>query len=277
MDKPIWTEAEVEYLKINYSSTHYQELSNHLNKSSIAISTKAGRLGIKKDMMIYKHHGTRILLDESLQSLYWMGFILADGNLFYNRLTIKLSIKDVAHLQKFVDYIKAPNSIKIYKALCNFTGRETTKAYFCTSNIEIITELAAKFDINSNKTYHPPIIENYKLSAEQFNSLLLGFIDGDGSINPTGAKLKTGEKRYYVNIGVHASWRDNIIFLKRTLYDHYDMYKTGYDGDVSSHVYDKRGGLRISIGKFKVLQELKRFALINNLPILERKWNKIIL
>ena len=47
-----------------------------------------------------------ILLDDSFESFYWMGFILADGCFFENRLQITLAIKDKEHLQSFANYVK---------------------------------------------------------------------------------------------------------------------------------------------------------------------------
>ena len=56
------------------------------------------------------------------ESAYWLGFLYADGNISStgNRLEVRLSIKDLSHLEKFRSFLKL--STEIRTGICNGNG-----------------------------------------------------------------------------------------------------------------------------------------------------------
>lgn len=180
------------------------------------------------------------LLKKEPESLYWLGFILADGH-FDNskRLTITLAKKDKDHLLKL--------AIKIGCNLITVKGDQPSLSIMQT---KIIPILCHNYKIYSNKTENPPDLSS--LSKEELLNLSIGFIDGDGCI-----KYQYKRNDILLTIKCHKSWLNNLIL----------MFGKAY--------INKEGYAISNIGKHQALKELKIFALSNNLPILERKWNKI--
>ena len=72
--------------------------------------------GIKVDHIFFESYNP--------YSCYWAGFILADGYVRTekrNLLSIKLSIKDLSHLEKFKEAIKFEGSIEVNKDFCRIS------------------------------------------------------------------------------------------------------------------------------------------------------------
>ena len=88
-----WTEEEISFLKDNYKSMTYRQLSEHLDRSKLAIDLKINRLGLKKGKYTYDHDYFECI--DTSDKAYWLGFIYADGGIFVNeRLnSCELSIK----------------------------------------------------------------------------------------------------------------------------------------------------------------------------------------
>lgn len=56
------------------------------------------------------------------EKAYWLGFLFADGNISHtgNRLEVRLSIKDLSHLEKFRKFLKLTTEIRT--GICNGNG-----------------------------------------------------------------------------------------------------------------------------------------------------------
>ena len=95
-------------------------------------------------------------------------------------------------------------------------------------------------------------------------SLLIGFIDGDGCIY----KSPSGSKR--ISILLHPNWGDNLNTL-------HDTFKAEFDSKSSTEMkITKAGYAYLCIARSKILIGLYDFIRTNNLPVLARKWNKLI-
>lgn len=189
-----------------------------------------------------------ILLNDSNESFYWMGFILADGCFFEDRLQITLAIKDKEHLQNFANYVKYNISLKDTK----------TNTTFSSKNIEICPLICEKFDIKPNKTYNPPkTIKTFTI--DQQYCLLAGFIDGDGNIQ----NQSKGRKDYFLRIKNHSSWEHILKEFNELIYDR---------GSVK---INNQGYAELNISNTEVLKSLKRKIEEYNLPIMIRKWDII--
>lgn len=129
------------------------------------------------------------LLEESLESFYWLGFIIADGSFYKYRFELGLKESDLSHLEKFKDFLQS-NSKIIY--------RSKTKSYrFGFNNRFSIPKVMEKYGIHYAKTYNPCTFDPFKnYSQNLLMSLFIGIIDGDGHIDKQGR---------YITITAHQS------------------------------------------------------------------------
>lgn len=200
------------------------------------------------------------LLEDTAESFYWIGFILADGHIGPKmRLNIGLSIKDIEHLKKLAKFINVPEDtirIKEYTKSCHFSKMAT----------EILTNVVEKFKIESNKTENPPDFSSYNFNDDLIFSLIIGFIDGDGCINHALSKRKKrNEVRYRdsAKLGIknHSSWYYNHLYMSKIIGGQVKINTQGYS--------------KLSITEHEILKNIKQRAISLQLPLLERKWNEI--
>ena len=196
------------------------------------------------------------LLNESLQSFYILGFLLADGH-FYNTGRIKLMLKqsDKNIIDEIVQYLEIQDSISIDKKSYGFQCMD-----IYTSKI-----LKDKYQISNNKTYIPCDLSS--LQGDKFLAFLIGFIDGDGSIG-----FRTDTKNPKIVIKLHKSWENNLNYISKTLYE--ICNKSKYP---KASIINQKQGVYTSITfqNQTVLKMLRNFIQTNNLFYLRRKWSKL--
>lgn len=190
-----------------------------------------------------------LLLEDSYESFYWVGFIMADGCFHDNRLTITLSIKDKYHLQKFADFIE-------YSIPLIDTDAKTS---FKSKNVDASPLICKKFDLKPAKTYNPPkTIKNFPIDLQY--CLLAGFIDGDGNIqNQSG-----GRKDYSLRIKNHSSWINILTEFNELI-----------DGTSDFTEIKNSGYAQLTISNTDILKEFRKKIESYNLPLMRRKWDKI--
>ena len=106
---------------------------------------------------------------------YLSGFIAADGAIVGKELTITIHSKDRIVLDVLKSELESTNDIQ------TITKDGLTHVRFVTTN-ENITQDLSKYGIGPNKSLTMPnLIEN--IPYEFRNSFILGYFDGDGSIN----------------------------------------------------------------------------------------------
>lgn len=189
-----------------------------------------------------------ILLKETPETYYWIGFLLADGH-FDNgkRIVVGLSEHDRDHLEKFAKYIG-------YNGTFSLVKREPHNAVRLSAmDTEVVGKLCEKFSIKSNKTYNPPESLNW-IPEDLFLCLLAGFIDGDGSINESCIRIK-----------VHISW------LK--LFKEFCKRLNLSEKNVS---ITKENYCVFYINRCDANRLFKNIILNNSIPFLYRKWSNII-
>ncbi len=193
------------------------------------------------------------ILNDDHETFYWVGFILADGYITKtNRLKVIISIKDKEHLEKLGKFL----GLKI--------GRERDAATLIKQDKKIITEFKKKFEISNNKTYNPPSLEMFlKIENDLLMSLIIGFIDGDGSI-----RYQTGRTDSSLMIKNHNSWLKILQIFADTI-----MKNSGIKFPIPKT--NNQGYASLTCANLRILQFLKKHSLIHNLPILNRKWDKI--
>lgn len=136
--------------------------------------------------------GIESLLEETRESAYWVGLLLADGSVNEKRVTLRLNVKDRRLVQDFRRFIGA-------RPITYERGRTIARA--AKQDPVAVAALRDRFDIDTRKTYRPPDHLPYR-SEELLRCFLVGFIDGDGSI----CKQSGGRRHAFVRIKLHTSW-----------------------------------------------------------------------
>lgn len=190
-----------------------------------------------------------VLLDETPEAYYWMGFLLADGHFSGGRLVLGLSNKDRQHLDKFCKFIKYKGKVRENKTL----GKSTVSAM----DKNIVEKICEKFDIKHDKTVNPPNSLSW-IPEELLYCLFAGFIDGDGNISKFSKRNDC-----FIRIKIHSSWLKILNELAPLF----------CENKVAS--LNKDGYAELFLTGFEYVKRLKRIFIEKNLPIMDRKWEKI--
>lgn len=238
-------EKIVEYLIHNYPSKSKKEILSELNLSWSYIQKLACINKIKKGKNESGNDSKyQKLIDYNDNiTLYWIGFIIADGHLYRkSNIQINISLRDKEHLLKINKHIGHTPFILTKNSIRMTISDRTT-----------IDKLSSDFNLVSNKTKNPISIPDF-LSDDGIFSLIVGFIDGDGTINKKG----------HLFIKCDESWKEILEKFYYKLTGEFREFKLTSDN--LSIIY---------ILKLKQLISIKRKAQSLNLPIMERKWNRI--
>lgn len=139
---------------------------------------------------------------DSEEKAYFLGFMLADGNISKktNRICFTINDNDSYILEKFKKSINSENEVRHYKVFDNRKNKYNNSAVFQVSSSKIKKDLE-NLGISSNKTKtfdFTKIIDN-----KNYNHFLRGLFDGDGHINKTKTRISvisTREFLDYINL-----------------------------------------------------------------------------
>lgn len=114
-------------------------------------------------------------LEQTEESAYWLGFLLADGsyNKELNQVKLDLGIVDIEHLKKLQKFLGTNKPINIYT---NNYNKEYCRLVI--ANKKICGDLV-KLGLVERKT---AIVEYPKLDSKMNKHFIRGYIDADGSI-----------------------------------------------------------------------------------------------
>lgn len=252
-----WTEAEVETLKRLYPLAPLDKLLSHFPHrprkqiKAMAKEMKLRRLDWNRHLILGKLDR---LIDGSPTGYYWLGFLLADGHFAaQRRLRLTLAIKDLGHLKRFGAYIGFGGHMKV----------TPIRASIAVMDRLTVGEICRRFSIQSNKTENPPPPSVFdQLTDDQFVALLIGFIDGDGSIRLRSSGANA------IAIKCHGTWLTVLNSFLRRL-NHIAREDTPL-GKLNA-----RGYARIHITKQSLCRYLRNETERLQLPVLDRKWSKI--
>lgn len=215
---------------------------------------KCGLLQIRGIILNSKNSKNQLvkLLDGSLESFYWLGFLFADGSFVKDeRISLCISSKDINHLYKYCDFLGVPRK-RVKTRVVKAFGSEFQSSGLVVKDVITFRNLKSKYSIFSNKTKNPPDISTIS-DKDSRMSLWLGFLDGDGSV-----VYQTGRNDVSLKIKCHHSWGD---FIEKL---------AGSSGKIN-----KQGYYELVISDNEILRKWKRFAIENDLPVMERKWDRV--
>src|SRR6185369_16376505 len=103
-----------------------------------------------------KNNELKKLLDNTTESYYWIGFLMADGHFSKtNRLLVNLALKDKNHLEKLGAYINVP----VVETSSKIGDKVYQQVRLAVMDNKVIKNIKQKFGIASNKTTNPPILD----------------------------------------------------------------------------------------------------------------------
>ncbi len=186
-----------------------------------------------------------VLLKDTPETYYWIGFLLADGTFTESRLRLRLGPKDQVHVKRFGDFVQ-------YTGSYNDGGVSS----MCVKTIPV---LRAKFGISNIKTYEPSKID-WIIDNKLFLALVIGFIDGDGSMRKVHKR-----NDYQIVIKCHSSWTKVLEYIAQRVCQ--------LAGTKQSCVLLSSGYAELVFCNFLTLKFLKNKVQELNLPVLSRKWD----
>jgi hypothetical protein len=248
-NRDAWTDDEVSKLKDAWS--HYDMdklLITFPGRTYSKIMGKARQLSLKSETNRARRGCLDYLDTLTPKSVYWWGFIMADGHINRNDFVLSIHKDDISHLEKLSILLKT----KIHHTKTNMVSIRTGNRKFCEKWLNILNIK----DIP--KTYSGI---NYDIFEPYFTEFIIGFIDGDGHI-------RYNNKHKSCTIELHSSWYGVMIYFSEYLEKKYSIK--------SNVVYTKGGKyVRFYTQNKDNLKKLK--SLVSGLPYLGRKWDKIIL
>jgi hypothetical protein len=239
-----------------YNCVSYKEMCTKYNLKYSTVVGYCGRnnfirnpdLSSKKG--IFQNRLKNFVNNNTHEIWYWYGFMTADGHINEDSFRIAIQKRDEGHLLKL-------------KSLFDFNvGHNINSCYMKIDDKIHIPILKQKLNlISNNKTLNPPdlnqVFQDFK---EYFYSFLIGFIDGDGSIELKKGSFST------LKIELHSSWLYNLQFIAKRLEQ---------DLNIKSKVrLNKRGYSVLTFHRLQNILKLKNIININKLPYMERKWDK---
>ncbi|MGL5331215.1 MAG: hypothetical protein ACRDD7_18265 [Peptostreptococcaceae bacterium] len=179
MRKQKWTTEEIDLLLKNFDNANLLDLYNLFpNRSKYSVRNKAYRLKQKRSNVSnrnYKHTCNDDVFDELNEcSLYWLGFLWADGHVSDkdSHIQINLSNKDREQLIRLKCFLECSNEIREVK----------NNKVALIFNSKKINDRLKELGMTSTKKFRTNF-PDYMLSNEYYmQHFLRGYLDGDGSI-----------------------------------------------------------------------------------------------
>lgn len=239
-NKTRWTASEVEFLRNNLKTMEIQDIANKLGRTKQSVSGKLKGLYEKGLQRKSPKSANRYFVDDAVLSecsdilYYLMGLIAADGNIYGNRVLIKLKATDRKLLEDIKKYIGYTGPI--YDRINNgYTTILTSTLNFFSSNF--VKRLASHGILpNKSKT----IALRDKISPNYVGSFIRGVFDGDGSVCKSkdnafviyicsSSKIFLEDLQKMMGFGRISTNKNNIHLLYVRSYERHDFFELIYD------------------------------------------------
>jgi hypothetical protein len=219
------------------------------------LKSKACYHKVRKHQDLIYHRKLYKIMDNTIVNWYWNGFIIGDGYVSNKGLlTVMLSAKDKDHILKLSDWLEC----KMFCRSIKYPFHSDRLYDVCGINItdKINVDLWRQmFKITTAKTYKPYNLDCIT-SDEHFLSFFIGLIDADGCIFNKGIRIQH-----------HGNHIDNLKLMATRL------ISLGFTSAKTK--MDNRGYAHIQLYTKADRRALLSFAIKHNLPIMDRKWNKV--
>lgn len=149
----------------------WNKVKRTLIKNNIKIRTRGETQALNRNYRCFEKI-------DSEEKAYWLGFIMADGCCFKNKLSIGLKGEDKPHLEKFKLFINSPNKISAYNVLLN--SKTFSVCSFTVTSKELVEDLLLYGVTEKKSNTLNPALEN--IPEIFLKDFWRGVIDGDGSI-----------------------------------------------------------------------------------------------
>lgn len=248
------TDEQWTLIREMYPTGDLDLLAQKLNKKRHAISELARKKGIKRLVNGNRNGDLSILLDGSLMSMYYLGFIAADGYITKDgHLMISQSIKDKDSIDKMAKYLKTD-----VKEIHGQGFNEYTCYRIAICDQDIGVQIREMFGLKEHetKTYDGVKLDFIK-TPEQAAAFFIGCINGDGSRNAQSFRIEC-----------HTTWFDVYKNLLAKLPKNMQNISIIIGFKKSQNKNYCRLGTRKS-----ATQSLVEFAKLHGLPLADRKLN----
>ena len=255
--KNTWTPEQIQYLIKNYAIVKTPKLILFLkNKTNDQIRWKAKEFKLKKAISRTKTDCSFLEDFDNPESLYWWGFLTADGCITPKQIIFSLEKKDEDYVQKFAT--KCASSVKYVTRINSWHKTPYTMARTVVNDKFIISRLIKKLKIKPQKTYNPFDLTQF-LCRTRLIYFLGGLIDGDGHI-----QTKSGSSQ--IRIKVHFNWHKTLNIVAECLNAFYGLHFRSY--------ISEKGWAILETSKKEDMTKLFN-SLSSKTPIMPRKWNAI--
>jgi len=125
-----------------------------------------------------------VFRQQTPQANYWIGFLMADGNISGTAIDLRLVITDEPHIRKFQSFLKTDRPISYVKSK---VWSYKNKQYVCkrqarlTVQSPLLVRDLARFGVTPNKSKRAAV-----LGLDMNKDFWRGVFDGDGSISDNG-------------------------------------------------------------------------------------------
>lgn len=252
MHKIRWSDEENGWLAKNYYDLPVEELRKNLQgRSWDAIKLRAAKIHCNRATKAYFNTNVKKLLDDSLESNYWLGFLFADGHFSKNgRIQLRLALKDIRHVQKFASYIGGNFRVTATNCSCSIM------------DITVVGQIKNKYDIKAKKTYNPISVSSF-VDVDKIFAMIIGFIDGDGNV-----QKQSGRSDFAIRIKVHSSWIEILAWMT-------DFLSSQLGINLSKPYINQEGCAIVNWSHRTIIRKLVWFVNEFQLPVLDRKWEQI--
>lgn len=189
----------IQITKRYLSGERVRTLAKEFQLSQVTINAFFRRHGIQQRYRTFSFNDNYFDEIDSEDKAYFLGFIIADGCIYKNRLKISIKSIDIDVLEKFKRFIDGNFSI-------NLQTQISTYGMLQTSTIEIssgsIVEALARLGVSERKT-ETATLPNIR--PDLIRHMIRGYMDGDGSFTK------------YLNRGVHIKYGMNFCGSPETL------------------------------------------------------------
>ena len=260
MARQFWTQQELDILRRVYPTSRKRQVHSLLpGRSTIAIKNMVKKLGLTKLIHERTDSDLSVLMLDELESFYWIGFILADGAVYSGKLEVTSHERDRTHLEKLATFLHT--QCKVRNKIGGYSNKPEKHFRIKCSSRYWVGKIKEKFDISDKKTYEPPDTSNWVFSPDMIMAMLIGYIDGDGSVAKVG-------NRNSIRIKVHGSWLSVLSYFAEQVRNYFKVL-------TPEPSINKDGFACLSLNRRDLVYGLKKLAIDRKLPALSRKWDKI--